>query len=71
MSRTHFDKKCGGIDPTNSTSESSEPAIMMHTRYRQFLLLMGDLETLNNKEEQVKKEGPVKPKLNSKLRRIW
>jgi hypothetical protein len=31
---------------------------------------MGDLETLNNEEEQVKKEGPVKPKSNSKPRQV-
>ena len=53
--------KCGGVDLPNSTSESSKPAIMMHTRCRQFLLLMVDFET-QNKEEQVKKDEPIKPK---------
>ena len=32
--------KCGGVDPPNFTSESSNLAIMMHTRCRQLLLLM-------------------------------
>ena len=32
--------KCGEVDPPNSISESLEPAIMMHTRCRQLLLLM-------------------------------
>ena len=71
MSRTHFEQSVGGVDPPNSTSESSKSAIMMHTRCRQFLLLMVDFETLNKEEEQVKKDEPVKPKSNSKLRRVW
>ena len=37
----------------------------MHTRCRQFLLLMFNFET-QNKEEQVKKDEPMKPK--SKLK---
>ena len=32
--------KCGGVNPLNSISKTSEPAIMMHTRCRQLLLLM-------------------------------
>jgi 1,2-phenylacetyl-CoA epoxidase catalytic subunit len=32
---------------------------------------MVDLKMLNNEEKQVKKEGPIKPTLNSKLRRVW
>jgi hypothetical protein len=56
MSRTHFEQS-GGVNPLNSTSGSSEPAIMMHTRCCQFLLLMVDLETLNNVEKQIKEEG--------------
>ena len=38
----------------------------MHTRCRQFLLLMVDFKTQNKEEEQVKKDEPVKPK--SKLK---
>jgi hypothetical protein len=49
--------KHGGVDSPNSTSENFEPAIMMHTRCRQFLLLMLDLKTLNNEEKHVKEEG--------------
>ena len=62
----HTSSKCGGVHPPSSTSESSKPAIMMHTRCRQFLLLMFDFKTQNKEEEQVKKDEPVKPK--SKLK---
>ena len=44
---------------------------MMHTRCRQFLLLMFDFKTQNKEEEQVKKDEPVKPKSNSKPRQVW
>ena len=55
MSKTHFELSVGElVNSPISTSESSEPAIMMHTRCHQFLILMVDFETLN-KDEQVKK----------------
>jgi hypothetical protein len=61
MSKTHFEQ-VWGVDLLSSISESSEPAIMMHTRCRQFLLLMVDFLTQNKEEEQVKKDEPIKPK---------
>ena len=63
--------KCGGVNPLNSTSESSEPAIVMHTKCHQFLLLMVDFKTLNKEEEQVKEDEPIKPKSNLKPRWVW
>ena len=60
--------KCGGVNSPISTSKSSEPTIMMHTRCRQFLLLMVHFKTLNKEEEQVKKDEPVKPKSKHKTK---
>jgi hypothetical protein len=40
---------------------------MIHTRCRQFLLLMVDLETLNNEEKQVEERKKVAPPLEAPL----